>query len=114
MSVSFQQNGNSHSISANTTSGTTLTTVAITGANQAGAFMIDNVGPNAAVVNIGYANTVTANTTTGKGFAVPVNGTKYLNLTQGFNLSPSANVYMTAQAIAGTATVIITPVQIFK
>jgi hypothetical protein len=116
MSISFQQNGLSKTLSANTTSGSTLTTIAATGVTSIGAFMIDNLdAANAVIVNVGYANTITANSVAGTGFAVPARSTKFVNLTQQNNFTAQpATAYLAANAVTGTASVVFTPVYIFK
>ena len=118
MSVSFLPNGNSTVIAANTTSGSARVAITTAGATQIGSFMVDNLSANAVIVNFGYANTTTATVATGvsngQGFAVPANGTKFINLYQNTNVAPAQTVYAVANAVAGTASVSITPVYIYK
>jgi hypothetical protein len=118
MSVSFLPNGNSTQIAANTSSGAARVAITTAGATGLGAFMVDNLSANAVIVNIGYANTVSANVATavsnGQGWAIPANGTKYINLHQNTQVAPPTTVYAVANAVAGTATVNITPVYIYR
>ena len=118
MSISFLPNGNSTSIAANTTSGSARVAITTAGGTQIGSFMIDNIGVNAVIVNVGYANTITANVATavsnGQGFAVPAGATKYINLSQNTNVNPANTVYVVANAVSGTSTVNVTPVYIYK
>ena len=123
MSISFLPNGNLQLLTANTTSGSTLTTVRAGGASQIGAWMIDNLSANAVIVNVGFANTVVA--TASQGFAIPANGTKYLNLHQATNVNyvgangvvqntQATTAYLAANAVTGTAQVAFTPVYIYR
>jgi len=118
MTISFLPNGNSSVIAANTTSGSARIAITTAGGTQIGSFMIDNLSANAVIVNIGYANTITATVatgvSTGQGFAIPANGTKYLNLHQGTAISPASTVYAVANAVSGTAQVNLTPVYIYQ
>jgi hypothetical protein len=118
MAIDFTPIGNSTVVAANTSSGNTR--VAITrGANAPaiGCFMIDNLDTgNVVIVNIGYSNTIQANQGTGNastasGFAVSAYATKYITLPASqFNQNPQATVYVAANAVSGTADVMITPI----
>ena len=76
--------------------------------------MIDNVSGNAAIVNIGLANTITANASAGTGFAVPAGATKYLNLHITNVTAPPTAAYIAASSLSGNAQLIITPAYLFK
>ena len=112
MSISIQQTGNTVTILANTSSGTTTVSVRATGTQQIGSWMIDNLDTgNSVQVNLGFANTVSANNS--QGFGIPARSTKYVNLMSN-PVTPATTVYLVANAVSGTAQVSFTPVYIFK
>jgi len=113
MSISFQVNGRTVLVAANTAS--QQANVSIRN-GQIGDFMVDNTGPNVAILNFGYANTTAATIATtgtpGNGWVVPVGETKYISLNQGHVYNPANTVYVAGITSAGTANVYITPVVI--
>jgi hypothetical protein len=110
-SLAFQVNGNTSSLLANST---TVTQITIQPSGQTpGAFYVYNFDDQAVFVNISQSSTanvvIADGADSGRGFPVFRYAPVLVDLHQQFN-GDIGNIYVTAQTVAGTATVYLTPI----
>lgn len=112
--ISVQVNGNSSVIAASDSTYATQLIITTNAGSLPGAFYVLNTGPNVAWVNFDYTGTanvaVAGNLQDGRGIPVAPDFPVVVNLAQGFNYTPQANIYVTSATAAGTAQVYFTPV----